>query len=241
MMRLISAMKLDVMIQVRNKLYSIGIGVGVLVAFALSQLVTPVQLFAIIPTLMLLVVGGSTLLYVAGMILFEKDEGTISAAFISPLRPSEYLMSKVITLTTLATLESVIMIGGTMIFLSFGQDVSIPNVFLLLVGIIAIAVMYTLMGIIMIVRYDTITDFLIPLTVVAIVMQMAFLYFIGWVDNPILLLIPVSAPTMIMRGAYLDLTMSEWVYALGYTAILLVGMSVWAYRAFEKHIIMDIG
>jgi fluoroquinolone transport system permease protein len=110
-----------------------------------------------------------------------------------------------------------------------------------LVGIVAIAVMYTLMGIIMIVRYDTITDFLIPLTVVAVVMQMAFLYFIGWMDSPILLLIPVSAPTMIMRGAYLDLTLGEWVYALGYTAVLLVGMSVWAYRAFEKHIIMDIG
>ena len=106
MTRLLSAMKIDVRVQIRTKLYAIGIGAGILVAVALSQLAGPDQLFSVVPTLMLLVVGGSTLLYVAGLILFEKDEGTLKAIIVSPLRTSEYLWSKIITLTALATLEA---------------------------------------------------------------------------------------------------------------------------------------
>lgn len=241
MSRLLSTMILDTKVQVRNNLYTIGIGVGVVVAFALSQLITSDQMPAVIPTLMLLVIGGSTLLYVAGMILFEKDEGTINASIVSPLSPTEYLLSKIITLTTLATLEAIVMIGGTMLFLSFGQAVTIPNLLVLLVGILAISVMYTLIGIIMIVRFDSITDFIIPLSVVAVIMQLAFLYFLGLIDSPIFLIIPVSAPSMIMRGAYVDLSAGEWIYGIAYTSVLLVGMSIWAYRAFEKHIIMQVG
>ncbi len=241
MTRLLSAMKLDVKVQVRNNLYAIGIGVGVLVAILLSQLVTAEQLPAVIPTVMMLVIGGSTLLYVSGMIIFEKDEGTINAAFISPLRPSEYLASKTITLTTLATIESAVMIGGTTFLISLGQDITLPNILLLLAGVVLIGVMYTLIGIGLVVRYDKITEFLIPMSLIAVVLQLAFLYFVGFVDSPILLAIPVSAPTMIMVGAYQDLTMVEWLYAIIYTGVLLVGLSIWAFRAFEKHIIMQVG
>ena len=241
MTRLLSAMKLDATVQVRTKLYNIGIFVGILVAIALSQLLTPEQLPIAIPTTMLLVIGGSTLLYVSGMIIFEKDEGTINATFISPLRPSEYLVSKVATLTTLATVESIVMIGGTVLIMSFTQEVGIPNLFILLVGIVAIGVIYTLIGIILVVRYDKITEFLIPMSGVAVILQLAFLYFIGFIESPIFLLIPVSAPTVIMQGAYIDLSAGEWLYGIAYTIAIIVGLSIWAYRAFQKHIVMKVG
>jgi fluoroquinolone transport system permease protein len=79
MNRLLAAMKMDVTLQVRTQLYSIGIGAGVLVAVALAWLAQPQQMVSLIPTLMLLVVGGSTMLYVAAMILFEKEQGTLKA------------------------------------------------------------------------------------------------------------------------------------------------------------------
>ncbi len=99
MTRFLSAMKIDVIVQVRNNLYAIGIGVAVLVGVMVSQLARPNQLPSIVPALMLLVIGGTTLLYVAGLILFERDEGTLHAVMVSPLRTSEYLWSKIITLT----------------------------------------------------------------------------------------------------------------------------------------------
>lgn len=241
MTRLLSTMKLDAIVQVRNHLYTIGIVAGIAVAFAMSQLMTPAQLPVAIPVLMMLVVGGSTLLYVSGMIIFEKDEGTINMAIVSPLRSSEYLMSKIITLTTLATIESTVMIIGAMLFMSFGAEVEIPNMLILYIGIIALGVMYTLMGIIMIVRYDKITEYLIPMAVVAVIMQSSALYFIGFLESPIFLLIPVSAPTLFMQGAYMELSAGQWLYAIGYTAVLLIGMSIWAYRSFQSHIVMKVG
>jgi len=241
MIRLLATMKLDVTIQIRNQLYAIGIGVAVVCAIALSLLTTPDQLAVVIPTIMLLVMGGSTLLYVSSMILFEKDEGTINMAIVSPLKSSEYLISKIITLTGLATLESVILIGGTMLLMSFSAEVVIPNLFILFVGIIAIGVLYALIGIVLIVRYDKITEFLIPMSAVAVVLQFGFLYFLGLWENPLLLLIPTSAPTMIMRGAYVNLSAWEWLYGISYTSALLIGLSIWSYRAFQTHIVMKVG
>lgn len=241
MTRLLSTMKLDITMQIRNKLYAIGIFVGILSAIALSQLVIPEQLPAVIPTVMMLVIGGSTLLYVAGMIIFEKDEGTINMAIVSPLRSSEYLISKITTLTLLSTIESTVIVGGTMLLMNFSQAVPIPNVLVLYMGIVIIGVMYTLIGIVLIVRFDKITEFLIPMGGVAMILQMSFLYFIGFVESPIFLAIPVSAPTMIMRGAFVGLTTWEWIYGIGYSAVLLIGLSVWAYRAFQNHIVMRVG
>ena len=241
MSRLLSAMKMDVTLQVRTQLYSIGIGAGVLVAVVLALLARPEQLVSLIPTLMLLVVGGSTMLYVAAMILFEKEQGTLKATIVSPLRHSEYLWAKIITLTALAMVESVVMIGGAMLIMSFSDDVTIPNIPLLLLGIFGIGIIYTLIGIVLIVRYDKITEFLIPLSAVAVILQLPFLYFLGWVEHPLFLVVPTSAPTVLMQAAYIQLEGWQWVYGLGYTALLITGLTVWAYRAFETHIIAKAG
>jgi fluoroquinolone transport system permease protein len=234
-------MKTDVMVQVRTNLYTIGIGAGVLVAIALSQLASPDLLVLLVPTLMLLVVGGSTLLYVSAMIIFEKDEGTLRAMIVSPVRPSEYLWSKIITLTALAALEAVVMIGGAMLIMRFSGGFSLPNIQLLLLGIVAIGILYTLIGIVLVVRYNSITDYLLPMAGVAVILQLPFLYFLGWVEHWSFLLIPTSAPTVLMVGAYRPLAGWEWGYGLGYTAVLLIGLSFWAYRAFQTHIIEKVG
>ncbi len=242
MTRLLSAIKMDVTIQVRNKLYIIGIIVGLLVAGALALLFTADQLYLGVPTLMLLVAGGSTLLYVAGLITFERDEGTLNAVIVSPLRTTEYLWSKVLTLTALATLEAIIMIGGATLILSRdGGTVPVPNIPIILIAIISMGVIFTLLGIGLIVRYDKITDFLMPMAAIASILQLPFLHFMGVVESELFLLIPSSAGTLLVRGAYVPLTTMEWVYAIGYTAIQIVVLGVWAYRAFNTHVIMKVG
>ncbi|WP_406657509.1 hypothetical protein V7O62_02845 [Methanolobus sp. ZRKC2] len=240
MSRLVSTLKNDVTVQLRNKLYTIGIIAGILVAIAISQVVSPEHLSSVIPALMLMVAGGSTLLYVAGLIIFEKDEGTLNAIIVSPLRTSEYLTSKVISLTALETLESIVMIAGAMFIISFSGAVIFPDIPILLIGIIAIGVIYTLIGIILIVRFDRITDFLIPMSVVAVLLQLPFLYFLGWVVHPAFLAIPTSAPAMIMQGAYVQLTSLEWAYAIVYTSLQIVLFFIWASRAFNRYIVMGM-
>jgi len=240
MTRLIATLRNDVTVQVRNNLYTIGVGVALLIGIALSQLMSAEDLNPSIPVLMLLVVGGSTLLYIAGMIIFEKDEGTLNAQVVSPLRTNEYLVSKTASLTFLATLEGSIMIAIPVFWLSRTQEVAAFNPLILLVGILAIGVIYTLLGLILIVRYDSITDFLVPVLVIAIVLQLPFLHFMGLINAPAMLVIPTSAPTMLMIGAWGGLETWEWVYAIVYTSALIIGLAIWSYRAFQTHIIAKL-
>lgn len=240
MTRLVTAIRTDVIVQLRNQLYTIGIGVAILVGVVFARLASTNQLHSVIPALLLMFVGGTTFLYVGAMIFFEKEQGTLQANMVSPLRVSEYLWAKILTLSALATLESVIMVGLSMAIMSFSDELILPNVLLLLVGILSIGVIYTLMGIILMVRYDQITDFLIPMAFVVSVLQLPFLHFWGIVEHPVFLLLPTSAPTMIIRGAFLQLVPWEWFYAIGYTTALIVGLTIWAYRAFYAHIIEKV-
>jgi fluoroquinolone transport system permease protein len=102
-------------------------------------------------------------------------------------------------------------------------------------------VLYTLFGIVLIVRYDKITDFLVPVLIIVSILQIPFVHFWGVVEHPAFLLIPTSAPTMLMQGAFVSLEVWEWFYAIGYTAAMIIGLSVWAYRAFYTHIVRKVG
>ena len=234
MSRLLRAMRTDAVVQWRNGLYLVGLVAALLLALALSRLATPASLGLVVPTVMLLVVGGSTLLYVAGLIIFEKDEGTLRATLVSPLRRTEYLWSKIMTLSALATLEGLVIVVGTLLLMPTSPP--LPELPLLLVGIAAIGLVYTLVGIILVVRFDTITDTLIPLGAAAAVLQSPVFHFLDWVPHAGWLVIPTSAPAMLMRGAFLPLDTLEWIYAWGYTAVSVLVLTGWAYRGFDHHI-----
>jgi len=242
MSRLTSAMKTDVTVQVRNRLYHIGPAFSVVAAGMLALIAPTVSLAHSIPVALLLLIGGTTLLYVVGLITFEKEEGTLSAVIVSPLRTNEYLLSKVLTLTALATLESVIIVGGAaLLILGRGLELIPFNIVPLAVGIVTIGVLYTLIGIIVMVRYDRLTEVLVPVLVVAIPLQLPFLHFLGWLTHPVFYIVPTSAPTLLMVGAFRSMAPWEWVYAVGYTVVAMIGFTYWAYRAFRTHVIMKAG
>ena len=241
MNRLLCVIFTDVRVQFRNKLYSIGIAVSLIVAVGLSQLTDPTQLFAVVPALILLMIGATTMIYAGGLIIFEKEQGTLNATIVSPVTTIEYLGSKVITLTTLATLETLVVIGGAMLIMSRSAEVILPNIPIFLLGVISMGVLYTLLGIILVVRYSQITDYLIPMALVISILQIPFLHFWGIVEHSAFLLIPTSAPTMLMQGAFIELTGWQWGYGLGYNLAVIVGFAIWASHAFNNHIINKVG
>lgn len=233
-------MQTDFTVQVRNRLYAIGLAVAAFIAFMISRLSTPEELGQTAPILMLMAIGGSTLLYVAGMILFEKDEGTLSALIVSPLTVREYLTSKVITLTALATLESVLTIIGAAALMGLAT-LTMFNVPVFLLGIITIGVIYTLIGVVVVVRYRSITDFLVPVLFIATILQAPAFHFTGLIESYAWYVIPTTAQTLIMSAAWEPLALWEWGYALGYTALTIGVLYAWSLRAFHKHIVMRVG
>lgn len=231
MTRLLASVRLDVTIQWRNRFYMIGVGLSLLLALGISQFFPADALGTVLPLLFLFAVGGTALLYVAGLVIFEKDERTLEAVIVTPLSVPEYMVAKIVSLALLALVESVVVV-----LLTAGLDGYQPLP--LLLGVLLLGPMLTLVGFVLIVRYSSITDFLIPVLVVALVLQLPFLYFLEISTSPLWLLIPTAAPTMLMWGAWHPLDMWQIIYGVGYSLVVIAALYRWAAAAFYRHIIV---
>lgn len=241
MSRLVVAMRTDGVLMARNQLYAISIGVSALIAGVMAKLTTAQNSAGTFPAALLMVAGGSTLLYVTGMIILERAEGTLDAVSVSPLRPWEYIASKVAMLTGLAVLEGALIVAGGWWWASRTTLLDVPNVPLGVVAMAILGAVHVLVGVILVVRYRSFMDVLLPMGGIAMVMQMPALYFIGAVEHRAMLLIPTGAPTMLLRGAFTPLHAWEWVYGLGGSVVLLAALCVWSLRAFDTHVTQRAG
>jgi len=230
MARLLSTMWLDVKIQYRHKLYHVSVGLALLLGLGIRRLADPQLAATLVPVTILLGVGGTAFVYIAGLIIFERDQHSLDAILVSPLRLTEYLVSKVTTLTLLVLVE-----GGVLVLVSQGFTAVawLP----LLTGTALLGAMFALFGAILIVRFSTITDFLMPALLVALPLQAPALYFAGIVDSPILLISPTSAATMLIWGGWNGLQAWQLLYGLAYSALVLGVGHRWALDAFVKHVV----
>lgn len=237
MKRLILEIKNNIIVQFRNGLYYVGLGVGAITAIIISQLVGMNAMSLAMAGIMILVVGASTVLYVAAMILFEQDEGTIYATLVSPLTHGEYLAAKIISLSILASIEAMVMFYGALAIMYFqGVSIILPNFLILAISLFSICIIFVLMGIILVVRYKNITDFFMPMAGLMVVLSAPIVYFIGLSDSWLWLIFPISSPTMLMLGAFDGLQNWQYIYGIGYGILMIIGMSFWARKAFAKHI-----
>ena len=121
MSRLIATLRLDAQLQARNKIYLIIAVAALGLAFALRALFTPGQLHFFMPLVALSGVTLTTYFLVGILLLLERSEGTLDVVLVSPLRPAEYLGSKLLTLTALAIVESGLIAG-----IAYGLGFSFP-------------------------------------------------------------------------------------------------------------------
>lgn len=236
MNRLIAATRTDVALQARDQLYGISILFAVVMIAALVWLSSPESFHRTIPMAILFVVGGSTLLYVVAMILLEREDGTLEAVSVSPLRPWEYLAAKVTSLTTLAVFEGVVLVGGTVAWLDRGAlaGATVP---LVLLGLVALGAMHALVGVVVVVRYNRIMEALMPMGLIALVFQVPALYFVGALPSRVALVIPSAPPAMFYgqrsprsaRGSGPTRSSAPcWRWGVS---------AVWAHRAFVLHVL----
>lgn len=237
MSRLGSSIQNNMVIQVRRNYYSVTLLIAILVALVSALLFKPDQIRTVIPAVMLLIVGGTTFVFIGGLIFDEREKGILNALVVSPLRVGEYLWAKIISLTFLSTVEVAIMIFGPLIWFNTRSGIEMPRAALLIAGIIILNLLYTLMGLSITVYFKKITDFLMPLVAIMIFLQLPILYFAGVLRHPLLLVIPSAAPVMLIQGAFIRLETSQWVYALGYISIQLAGLIIWSRKAFVRNII----
>lgn len=232
MNRLFATMQTDLHLQIRNGFYYAVVFVAVVLVVALTRLSIPdyrhVWPILIIGNLLI-----TTFYFMAGLVLLEKAEGTMEAQIITPLRPAEYLISKVLTLGLLSLLETaiiVVLLSG----LAF-------NWLLFVLGVLITAAIYSLSGFIAVAAYDSLNEFIFPSVLWVLASLPPILYAAGVSDHWLFWLHPLQAPLIVLRGAFSEIPAWQLIFGIGYGAAWSALLLYAALRVFRRFVIRREG
>jgi fluoroquinolone transport system permease protein len=227
-------MRWDVQLQIRNGFYYAAAFVAIVIIILLSQLkVPPATLAMLFPLFIFQNILINNFYFIAALVLLEKGEGTLEGLVVTPLRKSEYLASKLLTLALLSLIETAVVV-----LIIYGFSV---NLFLLTIGTLLLSLMYALAGFSFVVRYDSINTFIFPSILVTMFFSLPFLHYLGLWSSPLLYLHPLQAPLLLLKGAFQPIAAWEVAYGVVYSAVFIAITYAWSQRAFYKFVILKEG
>ncbi len=236
MKRLIGMMRGDIKLQWRYGLWAAGIFV-VLVWTAIFALLPAEVVPLIVPFALFVDLAGFGFFFIAGLVLFERDEGVLSALVASPLRSREYLVSRLVTLTLLALAVSLATVASAYAVSGAWSLLGGPNWAWLVAGTILTSLIIVLVGFIAVAPFENLSHFLLPSTLMVTVLQLPLLNYFDILPSRLWWLVPsqpalwfLEAGVRPVAGAQLALGL---VYGLGW----LVLLERWAERRFERYIV----
>ncbi|MEE2897927.1 MAG: ABC transporter permease, partial [Gemmatimonadota bacterium] len=105
-------------------------------------------------------------------------------------------------------------------------------------GIGFLGALYTLIALAQVVSQTSVTDLLVPGAFDSLtLLQLPVLDAFGVWSHPLLYLVPTQATVVLMKGAFTELVLWQWVYGVGYS-VLAIGVAAFvARRRFERHIV----
>lgn len=225
--RIASSLRWEVVLQFRNGFYyAVGFIMAclVLIYTQLPQL----DMRAVLPGILLGNLLVTTFYFMAGLVMLERGEGSLEARVVTPLRSSEYLLVKVLALSLLVLAENLLIAG---MFSGFRFALFPASLGLVLAGI-----MFSLVGFLAVVRYDTINEFLMPSMGFTMVMMLPLLDFFDVVQSPLFLLHPLQAGLTLIEGGFRPLSGLEWAYGLTYSLVTVLVLFVLCRRAFRRFV-----
>lgn len=215
MNRLFATVQTDLRLQIRNGFYYAAAFVLGVYMLALTQLpLAGVWLGWLLPALVVNNLMISSFYFISGMVLLEKNDGTLNAQVVTPLRTGEYIWSKALTLTMLGMLYNGIIIG-----LLAGLRAALA----LMPGLAATSIFYCLFGLVVVARYRSLNSYFMPS-----LLWIGFLTLplvpdaLGW-QHPLLYLHPLSAILVLLHAAIEPINAGLLLYAVGYAALWLAG------------------
>ncbi|MCL6610558.1 MAG: ABC transporter permease [Peptococcaceae bacterium] len=230
MTRLMSVIRHDFRLQKRYGLYYAGAFVAAVWILLIRQM-PPGILDIAVPLVVFTDLGIVGFYFIAGMILFEKGENTLSAVVVTPLRFAEYLASKLVTLTVLALVVTL-----AVVVVSYGPGF---DMFRLIPGVVLASLTALLVSFIAVSPFESISSYILPSQLYLLVMNLPLLHYFGYWKSPLFYLIPTHASLLLIRSAFSPVETWELIYSVIYQ-VIWVGILSWlARRAFDRHIVAE--
>ena len=230
--RFLSTVRYDIQLQFRNGFYYASGFVALLMVIMLKQLhgVNWAQWW---PPIILENLVINAFYFLAGLVLLEKGEGTLEAQIITPLRPWEYLLSKVVSLGLLSTLETLLIV---VVISGFGF-----NWVWLILGVLFLIALYSLYGFFVVARYHSISEFILPSVLWTMGFSLPLLYYFDVWRNWVMFLHPLQAPLVLMQAAFEPLPAWQIIYGLVYSLVWIAITYIITHRAFYRFVVTKEG
>jgi fluoroquinolone transport system permease protein len=185
----------------------------------------------LVPFLLLVDFAGVGMIFAATLMFAEKDEGILAAYRVSPGRTWEYLLSKALSVTLVAILVSLVVVGA-----AIGGGVNYLGL-AVLVGLTSLAV--TLLGVGMALWFRSFQEFFIPMIIVGqfVISLPAVAYLVpsfrpGW-----LMAIPTTKFIFGLREAIFPSgNPGDLVWAIAMFAVLSVVLLALSAVSFERQL-----
>ena len=232
MKRLRASFQLDIKSQFRNGFYYVSGFVALMLILILRQF-PEVNWMLWWPVIILENLVVNTFYFMSGLVLLEKAEGTLEAQIVSPLRPWEYLSAKIGSLAVLSLLESLVIVVAV-------SGASF-NWFLLVFGILCLVALYVLYGFLVVVRYDSIGEFILPSAIWTMAFSIPLLYYFNFWRSDWIFLHPLQAPLLLMQSAFEKIPPLHLFYAFAYSFFWIAIAYFLAQKAYHRFVVTEEG
>lgn len=235
MTRLVTALRLEVTLQHRQKFLHAGIFSGLIWLAVLVPM--PPHLRPVAEPYVL--VGDISIIgffFIGAAVFFEKQERTLGAMISTPLRFWEYLAAKLIVLLTISLCVAITV---TTISDGFAYH-PLP----LVAGVVLGTLLMLLVGFITALPFGSVTDWFLAATIpLAIMLVPPLVFYSGLWPNPVLYVIPTQGPLLLLGAAFDQVALSagQVVYAVAYPVLCLGGLGWAAKVSFDRFIIERSG
>lgn len=221
MKRLFAALKYDIIFQYRHGFYHVYLIFTILYAVLLRLL--PVDSRLSVATIIILSDPGILGYFVIGaLVMLEKGQNLYSGLFTTPLKTTEYLTAKAISLS-LISLTSSLIIAGAGLGRFFNPLLIIPGIFMT-------AVFFTLAGFVPAMQVRSLPVFLLLAPAYIISFYLPILPYLGLADWRMFYWLPTAGALFLIDGAFMGLTGGKILYSLA-----IVCLWIWiAWRLAQK-------
>ena len=235
MTRLLSAFRLELTLQVRQRFLHAAVFSGFIwlaVLLPMSHGLRPVAE----PYVLLGDIAIIGFFFIGGTVFFEKQERTLGAVISTPLRFWEYLTAKLTVLLGISLLVAIVVIT-----VAHGFDYHVAP---LLAGVVLATLLMLLVGFITSLPFASVSDWFLWATFpLAVMLALPILHYSGVWPNPMLYVIPTQGTLLLLGAAFDQVTLAPWqvIYAVVYPVVCAAGLC-WAAKAmFGRYVIERSG
>lgn len=230
MTRLLTATRLELTLQYRQKFLHAGVFSGIVwlavllpMPHDLRPVVEPYVLAGDIAIIGFFFIGGS--------VFFDKQERTLGALLSTPLRFWEYLAAKLAVLSAISLLVAVIVVIAADGF-AFRP---VP----LVAGVLLGTLLMLIVGFITALPFAAVTDWFLAATIpLAIMLVPPVIHYSGLWPNPVLYLFPMQGPMLLLGAAFDQVDPTGWqvLYAVTYPVLCLAVLWRAAHTLFDRYV-----